>query len=65
MTKEAKEAILKWVASGDYDPEATRMLVDSYVALVNADIQEKMSDWQVSKCDCPECRDELDDGVIG
>ena len=61
MTKEAKEAILKWVASGDYDPEAPRMLVDSYVALVNADIQEKMSDWQVQGCGC----DDLDAQEIG
>ncbi len=67
MTKKAKEAILKWVASGEFNTEEIKELVDSYVALVHADVQERMATWQTGTCppNCPDCSDDLDATEIG
>jgi len=42
-----------------------KAFAEAYQMLVNADIQVKMAEWQTRECDCEDCRDNLDDEVIG
>ncbi len=64
MINKAKEAILTMM-SATTDAEDIQMLAMAYQTLVNAETQEKMAEWQTRDCNCPQCRDGLDDEVIG
>jgi len=64
MINKAKDAILKAMFATT-DAEDIQMLAMAYQTLVNAETQEKMTEWQTRDCNCPQCRDGLDDEVIG
>lgn len=59
----AKEAILTNISDG-LSVEGVKILAEAYAMLVNAETQEKMTEWQTRDCNCPQCRDGLDDEVI-
>ena len=67
MTNNAKQAILDALietCKADLGSNA-KAFAEAYQMLVNADIQVRMTDWQTRECDCKDCRDNLDDEVIG
>jgi hypothetical protein len=63
MINKVKEAIVTMM-SATTDAEDIQMLAMAYQALVNAETQEKLTEWQTRDCNCPQCRDGLDDEVI-
>lgn len=67
MIDNTKQKLLTAIelAVADKDSEDAMAWAQVYSALVHADTQERMTEWQTKDCNCPDCRDGLDDEVIG
>lgn len=66
MINKAKDAILK-AMSATTDAEDIQMLAMAYQTLVNAETQEKMTEWQTAPCECDGCNKDKfpENGILG